>query len=203
MALKLVKKSPLLKKCCIAVFQHKLQETVKRWGQKEKCQTCIPIKNTIHFISVFQLPSQIRKTWNGIESMKERSSCSLNSSTALLRQRCSFTSSEIVCDCFSHLTPCYWSNKFSLGVRDCLYSTQFLTWCFFMIHFKMFSFIIESSFSGPAKKARPPDEVSWLTAYHEAGHTIVAYFTQEATPLHKVTIMHRGLSLGHVRNFCF
>lgn len=50
---------------------------------------------------------------------------------------------------------------------------------------------------GPAKKARLPDEVSWLTAYHEAGHTIVAYFTQEATPLHKVTITHRGLSLGH------
>ncbi|XP_014786919.1 ATP-dependent zinc metalloprotease YME1L isoform X2 [Octopus bimaculoides] len=51
---------------------------------------------------------------------------------------------------------------------------------------------------GPAKKSRIPDEeVNWLTAYHEAGHTIVAYFTSDATPLHKVTIIPRGMSLGH------
>lgn len=36
------------------------------------------------------------------------------------------------------------------------------------------------------------------TAYHEAGHTLVAYFTKDATPLHKVTIVPRGTSLGHV-----
>lgn len=50
---------------------------------------------------------------------------------------------------------------------------------------------------GPAKKTHVPEEVSLLTAYHEAGHTIVAHFTENATPLHKVTITHRGLSLGH------
>lgn len=52
---------------------------------------------------------------------------------------------------------------------------------------------------GPAKKTRiPDDDTNWLTAYHEAGHTIVAYFTKDATPLHKVTIIPRGMSLGHV-----
>lgn len=51
---------------------------------------------------------------------------------------------------------------------------------------------------GPERKHRIPDEeTNWLTAYHEAGHTLVAYFTKEATPLHKVTIIPRGQSLGH------
>ena len=33
-------------------------------------------------------------------------------------------------------------------------------------------------------------------AVHEAGHTVVAYFTPEADPLYKVTIIPRGRSLG-------
>ena len=35
-----------------------------------------------------------------------------------------------------------------------------------------------------------------LTAYHEAGHTIVAKTLPNADPIHKVTIIPRGLSLG-------
>jgi len=35
------------------------------------------------------------------------------------------------------------------------------------------------------------------TAYHEAGHTLVAYFTEGSHPIHKVTIIPRGQSLGH------
>ncbi|OAF71568.1 hypothetical protein A3Q56_00695 [Intoshia linei] len=35
------------------------------------------------------------------------------------------------------------------------------------------------------------------TAVHEAGHSLVAFFTSNATPLHKVTIIRRGDSLGH------
>ncbi|KAH9492109.1 ATP-dependent zinc metalloprotease yme1l, partial [Bulinus truncatus] len=51
---------------------------------------------------------------------------------------------------------------------------------------------------GPERKHRIPDEETNLTtAYHEAGHTLVAYFTKDATPLHKVTIIPRGQSLGH------
>lgn len=40
-----------------------------------------------------------------------------------------------------------------------------------------------------------PDEKR-VIAYHEAGHTIVALFTKEADPIHKVTIIPRGMSLG-------
>lgn len=51
---------------------------------------------------------------------------------------------------------------------------------------------------GPAKKTRiPDDETNLLTAYHEAGHTLVAMFTKDATSLNKVTIIPRGASLGH------
>jgi cell division protease FtsH len=36
-----------------------------------------------------------------------------------------------------------------------------------------------------------------ITAYHEAGHTIVGYFLPEHNPIYKVTIAPRGASLGH------
>jgi ATP-dependent metalloprotease len=35
-----------------------------------------------------------------------------------------------------------------------------------------------------------------MTAYHEAGHALVGMFTKGAHPLHKITIMPRGQSLG-------
>ncbi|XP_025406784.1 ATP-dependent zinc metalloprotease YME1 homolog isoform X2 [Sipha flava] len=51
---------------------------------------------------------------------------------------------------------------------------------------------------GPEKKSKiPDDEANIITAYHEGGHAIVAYFTKDSHPLHKVTIMPRGSSLGH------
>ncbi|XP_022163392.1 ATP-dependent zinc metalloprotease YME1 homolog isoform X3 [Myzus persicae] len=51
---------------------------------------------------------------------------------------------------------------------------------------------------GPEKKSKIPDEeANTITAYHEGGHAIVAYFTKDSHPLHKVTIMPRGSSLGH------
>ena len=35
-----------------------------------------------------------------------------------------------------------------------------------------------------------------VTAYHEAGHALVAYMVPESDPLHKVTIIPRGMALG-------
>ncbi len=40
------------------------------------------------------------------------------------------------------------------------------------------------------------EEEKKVTAYHEAGHALVAAFAEEADPLHKVTIIPRGRALG-------
>lgn len=55
-------------------------------------------------------------------------------------------------------------------------------------------------FLGPARiRGRLPDEeANRITAFHEAGHTLVSIYTKDAIPVHKVTIIPRGGSLGHV-----
>ena len=40
------------------------------------------------------------------------------------------------------------------------------------------------------------DEEKKVTAYHEAGHALVAAMREHADPLHKVTIIPRGMALG-------
>ena len=42
------------------------------------------------------------------------------------------------------------------------------------------------------------DEEKKLTAYHEAGHAIVAIHSKESDPVHKATIIPRGMALGMV-----
>ncbi len=42
---------------------------------------------------------------------------------------------------------------------------------------------------------RTPEELK-VTAYHEAGHTLVAALMDHSDPLHKVTIISRGMALG-------
>lgn len=36
-----------------------------------------------------------------------------------------------------------------------------------------------------------------MTAYHEAGHAIVSWFMPHMDPVHRISIVSRGLSLGH------
>lgn len=50
---------------------------------------------------------------------------------------------------------------------------------------------------GPEKHGKKSDEDKRITAFHESGHTLVAFFTKDSIPVHKVTITARGGSLGH------
>ena len=53
---------------------------------------------------------------------------------------------------------------------------------------------------GPERRSAEIDKKNKrITAYHESGHAIVAYYTKDAMPINKATIMPRGPSLGHVR----
>lgn len=50
---------------------------------------------------------------------------------------------------------------------------------------------------GPAKKRLQSDEDKELTAYHEAGHAIVTHFLLHTDPVERISIVARGMSLGH------
>lgn len=50
---------------------------------------------------------------------------------------------------------------------------------------------------GPAKKRLQRDEDKKITAYHEAGHAIVTHFLKSTDPVHRISIVARGMSLGH------
>ena len=57
---------------------------------------------------------------------------------------------------------------------------------------------IERIWMGPEKKSRViSKEEKSLTAYHESGHAILSLFIPEADPLHKVSILPRGLAGGY------
>jgi cell division protease FtsH len=66
------------------------------------------------------------------------------------------------------------------------------------INMEEFEEAIEKVIAGPEKKNRiiRPQEKE-LVAFHELGHALVAKLIPEATPVHKVTIIPRGLALGY------
>lgn len=49
---------------------------------------------------------------------------------------------------------------------------------------------------GPSKKRLQDDYERKMTAYHEAGHAIVAHFSPYADPVHRISIVSRGRALG-------
>lgn len=50
---------------------------------------------------------------------------------------------------------------------------------------------------GPAKKRLQSDADKKITAYHEAGHGILSHFLPHTDPVHRISIVARGMSLGH------
>lgn len=55
--------------------------------------------------------------------------------------------------------------------------------------------------TGPERRSAEIDKRNKeITAYHESGHAIIAYYTRDAMPINKATIMPRGPTLGHVSN---
>jgi len=50
---------------------------------------------------------------------------------------------------------------------------------------------------GPEKKRLQSPLDKKITAYHEGGHAIVTHFQPDSDPVHRISIVSRGMSLGH------
>ncbi len=50
---------------------------------------------------------------------------------------------------------------------------------------------------GPEKKRLQSEEDRRMTAYHEAGHALVSWYMPNMDPVHRISIVSRGMSLGH------
>lgn len=49
---------------------------------------------------------------------------------------------------------------------------------------------------GPSKKRLFDEEERRMTAYHEAGHAVIAHFSSHSDPVHRISILSRGMALG-------
>jgi len=69
-----------------------------------------------------------------------------------------------------------------------------------VIEMQEFAESIDRVIAGPERKSRriSPKEKE-ITAYHEAGHALVAKMLPNADRVHKISIVARGISLGHTR----
>ncbi len=50
---------------------------------------------------------------------------------------------------------------------------------------------------GPEKKRLQTEDDKKITAYHESGHALVSHFMKHTDPVHRISIVGRGMSLGH------
>ncbi len=56
---------------------------------------------------------------------------------------------------------------------------------------------VEKVMMGPEKKSRlPTDKEREVTAYHEVGHALVGHVLPNCDPVHKISIISRGMALG-------
>ena len=69
-----------------------------------------------------------------------------------------------------------------------------------MISMLEFEESVDRVIAGPERRSRKisPKEKE-ITAYHEAGHALVARILPNADPVYKISIVARGMSLGHTR----
>jgi cell division protease FtsH len=67
-----------------------------------------------------------------------------------------------------------------------------------VIEMAEFEEAIERVIAGPERKSRlMSDEEKRITAYHEAGHALVAHVLPKCDPVHKVSIVARGMVAGY------
>jgi len=67
-----------------------------------------------------------------------------------------------------------------------------------VIEMAEFEEAIERVIAGPERKSRLiSDEEKRITAYHEAGHAVVAHVLPKCDPVHKVSIVARGIASGY------
>ncbi|EKD93156.1 MAG: hypothetical protein ACD_28C00224G0007 [uncultured bacterium] len=65
------------------------------------------------------------------------------------------------------------------------------------IYMKSIENSIEKVVMGPERKSRVMSkEEKKITAYHEAGHAIAGHYSPKCDPVHKISIVSRGMSLG-------
>ncbi len=69
------------------------------------------------------------------------------------------------------------------------------------IHMPEFEESIDRVIAGPERKSRRiSDKEKQITAYHEAGHALVAWILPNADPPHKISIVARGMALGYTKH---
>lgn len=57
---------------------------------------------------------------------------------------------------------------------------------------------IEKVMMGPEKKSKKlSDKEKQITAYHETGHAIIGHLLPDCDPIHKISIISRGMALGY------
>jgi cell division protease FtsH len=65
-----------------------------------------------------------------------------------------------------------------------------------VVHMHDFEYARDKVLMGPAREDILTEEEKQVTAYHEAGHALLAWLTPGCERVHKVTIMPRGRTLG-------